>query len=39
MPYCRHPNQLNEALKNAGFEEVDLLSKYLMWAVCWAKKK
>jgi tRNA (cmo5U34)-methyltransferase len=25
-------------LKNAGFEEVDLLSKYLMWAVCWAKK-
>jgi tRNA (cmo5U34)-methyltransferase len=27
-----------ENLKNAGFNEVDLLSKYLMWGVFWAKK-
>ncbi|MBM3402358.1 MAG: class I SAM-dependent methyltransferase [Bacteroidetes bacterium] len=25
-------------LENAGFHEVDLLSKYLMWGVFWAKK-
>lgn len=27
-----------ENLKKAGFNEVDLLSKYLMWGVFWAKK-
>jgi tRNA (cmo5U34)-methyltransferase len=27
-----------ENLKKAGFDEVDLLSKYLMWGVFWAKK-
>jgi len=27
-----------ENMKNAGFNEVDLLSKYLMWGVFWAKK-
>jgi len=25
-------------LENAGFQEVDLLSKYLMWGVFWAKR-
>jgi len=25
-------------MKKAGFDEVDLLSKYLMWGVFWAKK-
>ncbi len=27
-----------DQLKEAGFSQVDLLSKYLMWAVIWAKK-
>lgn len=27
-----------ENLKKAGFNEIDLLSKYLMWGVFWAKK-
>jgi tRNA (cmo5U34)-methyltransferase len=27
-----------ENMKKAGFDEVDLLSKYLMWGVFWAKK-
>jgi len=27
-----------ENMKKAGFNEVDLLSKYLMWGVFWAKK-
>ncbi len=27
-----------DQLEKAGFKEVDLLSKYLMWAVIWAKK-
>lgn len=27
-----------EHLSKSGFKEVDLLSKYLMWAVCWARK-
>lgn len=28
-----------ENLKKAGFNDVDLLSKYLMWGVFWAKKE